>query len=326
MKLNIILSTVVAAAATLAFTTGAAGATSGVGLWSTTTTGNATSVADCGSGGGVRTVDAGAFCVIDEDGAVELGVRFTTAQPVLATGVRVYRVDPGTVTGSLWSAEGVLLATGTFAAQAGHGWQDLLFPSPVLIQPGQTYTASYAAPSAVYAYEWNYFTNTSVTSGPITALQSVDSGGNGVYSYCGVGQDCNPFPTSTYNDSNYWVSPLWSPYLFSGFAQPVDTDRLNTVKAGSAIPVKFGLGGDMGLGILADGYPQAKQVPCDAGVVVDAIETTVTAGSSTLTYDAVSGRYVYVWKTAKAWAGSCYRFDLGLNDGSHHTFDVKFTK
>ena len=52
----------------------------------------------------------------------------------------------------------------------------------------------------------------------------------------------------------------------------------------------------------------------------------MAAGASTLTYDAVAGQYVYVWKTNKAWANTCYRFDLGLNDGSDHTFEVKFSK
>jgi hypothetical protein len=282
-------------------------------------------VSDCGFGG-TRSVDGNRFCVIDDEGGVELGVKFTTSQPVLITGVRVYRVDTGTDAGSLWDAAGVKLATGTFDAPSGLGWQDLHFSAAVAIQPGQTYVASYSATNAKYAFQWYYFTDQSRTSGPITALQSAASGGNGVYGYCSVGQGCNPFPTDSYNDSNYWVSPLWTPYLFSGFSQPVDTDRLNVAKAGSAIPVKFGLGGDMGLTILADGYPRAWPIHCDAGVQVDAIETTVPAGSSTLTYDATSARYVYVWKTSKAWANTCYRFDLGLDDGSHHAFDVKFMK
>ena len=40
-------------------------------------------------------------------------------------------------------------------------------------------------------------------------------------------------------------------------------DKLNTAKAGSAIPVKFSLGGDKGLAILTDGYPKATKIACD---------------------------------------------------------------
>src|SRR5205085_2496965 len=47
-------------------------------------------------------------------------------------------------------------------------------------------------------------------------------------------------------------------YPFSGFFQPVDnTPTLNVVKAGSGIPVKFSLSGNLGLNILLAGYPQS---------------------------------------------------------------------
>ena len=269
-------------------------------------------------------MDIGHFCVIDDFGAVELGVRFTSAKPLVITGVRVYRVDAGTVTGSLWSADGVLMATGTFDAQAGQGWQDLRFSAPVPIQAQQTYVASYSAPNADYAFQWNYFTSQSWTNGPVTAMQSTESQGNGVYCY--VGDDCDPFPSNTFRDTNYWVSPLWSTFDFTGFFQPVDMDKRNIAKAGSAIPVKFGLGGDKGLAILKERIPEGDEDRVRRLGTEDVIETTVTAGSSSLTYDALAGQYVYVWKTAKATATSCYRFDLGLVDGSDHSFEVKLLK
>jgi hypothetical protein len=50
----------------------------------------------------------------------------------------------------------------------------------------------------------------------------------------------------------------------------------------------------------------------------DLIEQTVTAGSSSLSYDASSGQYTYAWKTDRGWFGTCRRLDLGLNDGSQH--------
>ena len=47
-------------------------------------------------------------------------------------------------------------------------------------------------------------------------------------------------------------------YNWSGFFPPVDNlPALNSVKAGSAIPVKFSLGGDKGLNIFAAGYPKS---------------------------------------------------------------------
>ena len=116
-------------------------------------------------------------------------------------------------------------------------------------------------------------------------------------------------------------------YNWTGFFQPVDNNGVfNTVKAGSAIPIKFNLGGNQGLSIFKTGYPLSARIPCNATAPTDLIEETVTAGSSSLTYDTTAQQYVYVWKTDKAWAGTCRVFDLGLNDGTSHTAYFNFTK
>ena len=104
-------------------------------------------------------------------------------------------------------------------------------------------------------------------------------------------------------------------------------DKLNTAKAGTPTPVGFSLGGDKGLReSWNNGFPKATKIACDTSEPVDVIYTTVTAGNSPSTYDAPAGQYVYVWKTAKATASYCYRFDLGLIDGSDHSFEVKLLK
>jgi hypothetical protein len=99
---------------------------------------------------------------------------------------------------------------------------------------------------------------------------------------------------------------------------------INTVKAGSAIPVKFSLGGNQGLNIFASGSPSSGQIACATGAPLDAIQATVTAGGSSLSYDPSTGQYVYVWKTDKAWAGTCRQLDVQLSDGSHHVADFEF--
>ena len=107
-------------------------------------------------------------------------------------------------------------------------------------------------------------------------------------------------------------------FTFSGFFQPVDNPpTFNGLKAGSAVPVKFSLGGDEGLQILAVGSPTSQPINCDATAPLDPVPT-VTAGNSSLSYDPTTQTYTYVWKTDKAWAGTCRRLDVQLIDGLHY--------
>ncbi len=127
------------------------------------------------------------------------------------------------------------------------------------------------------------------------------------------------FPT-TYSDT--LASWHWPLYDISGFFSPVND--WNGVKAGKAVPIKFSLGGDQGLDIFAAGYPRSVAGTCEAGGVAgDAVET-VTAGGSSLTYDAVADQYVYVWKTDKSWAGQCREFQLQFRDGTFVTAKFSF--
>jgi hypothetical protein len=115
-------------------------------------------------------------------------------------------------------------------------------------------------------------------------------------------------------------------YAFNGFFSPIDNPPvLNSIKGGQGIPVKFGLGSNLGLNVLAVGYPNAQQITCNTSAPLDVVEETVTAGSSSLSYDASTGRYVYVWKTNKAWAGTCRKLVVRLADGTDHTAIYRFT-
>jgi Tol biopolymer transport system component len=114
-------------------------------------------------------------------------------------------------------------------------------------------------------------------------------------------------------------------YPFNGFLAPVDNEpTINVAKAGSAIPLIFSLGGNQGLNIFASGYPKSQTIACDATAPADGIDSTVTAGGSSLSYDSSSGRYTYVWKTDKSWAGSCRALIVKLQDGTVHRADFKF--
>jgi hypothetical protein len=107
-------------------------------------------------------------------------------------------------------------------------------------------------------------------------------------------------------------------FPYSGFGRPVDDTVVNEVKAGRGVALRFSLGADRGLEILAPGSPRSQAVACGTDTVVDAVETTNAAGASELRYDAASGEYVYVWRTERYWRGTCRTLTLALIDGSQH--------
>jgi len=114
-------------------------------------------------------------------------------------------------------------------------------------------------------------------------------------------------------------------YNFTGFFSPVGNPPvLNTVNAGRAIPVKFTLSGNKGLSIFAAGSPVSGQIACDASAPPSEVTETLTAGSSSLSYDPTSDQYTYVWKTEGSWAGTCRQLIVTLNDGSQRVANFKF--
>ncbi len=137
-----------------------------------------------------------------DSSSVALGVKFIPNATGYITGVRFYKSagNTGTHTGSLWSAGGARLATGTFAAETATGWQTLTFANPVPLTTGSTYVVSYYAPNGHYAADGHFF-DTAVAADPLTGV----GGNNGVYSYSG-----DIFPTSSYGNTNYWVDPIFN--------------------------------------------------------------------------------------------------------------------
>jgi hypothetical protein len=110
---------------------------------------------------------------------------------------------------------------------------------------------------------------------------------------------------------------------YAGWFQPVDNIKMNRVKAGSAVPHKFSLGGNKGLDIFFSD-PTSHVIDCDSNIPIDNIEETVPAVSSRLSYDVYTDQYNYVWKTESSWAGTCRQLVVTLNDGSVHTANFKF--
>jgi TolB protein len=144
---------------------------------------------------------------------------------------------------------------------------------------------------------------------------SSDPGGNII---CGIVTSLSPFIVTKFE------------FAFQGFFAPVDNPGpnasvVNTTTAGRGIAVKFSLGGSHGLDIFLEGHPKFVTSACDNSDTQAPVEAT-TASPGGLSYDPAANQYTYVWKTAKAWAGRCGIFQLGLQDGSNHQALFRFTK
>jgi fibronectin type 3 domain-containing protein len=148
------------------------------------------------------TVDSG------DGGSVELGVKFRSDVEGKVDGIRFYKsaANTGTHIGSLWSADGELLAEATFSGESASGWQQVEFSKPVPIEAETTYVAGYLAPNGHYSANGPSLA-TAVDNPPLHAEAGETSGGDGVYAY-GSGVS---FPTNTYLASNYWVDVLFTP-------------------------------------------------------------------------------------------------------------------
>jgi hypothetical protein len=106
----------------------------------------------------------------------------------------------------------------------------------------------------------------------------------------------------------------------TGFLAPI-TSGENSAKANSAVPIKFSLGGDYGLNVIASGYPLSTPVNCTTLAPTgpsEAIQVT-----EPLSYQ--DGQYKIVWKTKKPWAGTCRLLEVKLVDNTVHTALFKFT-
>ena len=113
----------------------------------------------------------------------------------------------------MWDASGNLLASATFTNETASGWQQVNFSQPVQISPNTTYVVGYFAPNGHYSADTSYFFSPPPTAGnalnspPLHAVPATATASNGFYSYSST----STFPTSTFQGTNYWVDPVFTP-------------------------------------------------------------------------------------------------------------------
>jgi hypothetical protein len=119
------------------------------------------------------------------------------------------------------------------------------------------------------------------------------------------------------------TAPSIEPYPLSDFFSPIRTGpEVNAAKAGRTVPVKFSLGGDRGLDVLAEGSPSSRAVPCSSAASVAVPD--LTSEPSALHYDATSDQYAYLWRTSSTWTG-CRELSVRFVTGQELTAVFRFS-
>lgn len=115
-------------------------------------------------------------------------------------------------------------------------------------------------------------------------------------------------------------------YEFEGFLWPVrNRPYANRWVAGVPVPIRFELGGEQGLDVVEDGWPQVAEIPCGSHEEPASGEPAHhPRWFRELVFRKRRARYVFLWRTRRDWAGSCRQFILRLDDGTVRRADFEF--
>ena len=162
----------------------------------------------------------------------------------------------------------------------------------------------------------------------VLAVYSCDDGGSGTASCDGPTE---PLDTTTVgyhelrittadaigNRASFAVG-YWVRYDWTGFFGP----SLVHANAGRDA-IEFALGGGFGSTVMTDSFPHSVTIACGSQEAPTGGDPTRAVGGG-LRYEPGAERYMYVWKTDPAWAGTCRAFVVKLDDGSTHVLNVRF--
>ena len=107
-------------------------------------------------------------------------------------------------------------------------------------------------------------------------------------------------------------------YPFSWVAPTRDVPFANRLTAGGVKTIKFSLGGNRGLGILAPISQEPAGGLRNGRVAPRSTYKTRPFGAAGLTYNRSSRTYSYAWQTREEWSNQCRVFLLKLDDALVH--------
>jgi hypothetical protein len=196
----------------------------------------------------------------------------------------------------------------------GTGPQILIKAPAGTYQLNQSVPASYQCLLGGSPLPSNQCVGTAANGSPI------DTSTTGVHTFVVTALDADGTTVLASLQRTYFV---WS---FGGFLPPIlNPPALNSVNAGSSVPIKFSLGGNQGLQIFAPNSPASRQISCTNEQPMPGAPT-VPAGQSSLSYTASTDQYTYAWKTDATWAGQCRTLYVTFRDGVVHAANFKLTK
>lgn len=212
---------------------------------------------------------------LNNEGPVELGMKFRADRDGLVTALRYYKF-PGTTgihTGNLWTGGGVNLAQAQFTNETASGWQQVMLDTPVPITANTTYVVSYFSASGDYVSSLDYFTQQAGNSYVRGLADGVD-GANGVFLYTPT----SAFPTDGFMASNYYADVVFYrptearsesfgagcagtgglvPLLTASGAPPLPTQPNPTLQ------VRLSNARPLSVAVVLVGFSGASRAPCD---------------------------------------------------------------
>ena len=148
-----------------------------------------------------------------DSSTVNVAMRFQVASDGKIYGVRFYKGsgNDGVHVGFLWNYDTVSYLGGVrFDNETSSGWQEAVFSNPINVTAGTNYMISYIAPHGRYAVDSSYFTSDKSNNGIMPWYPVTPGSSNGWYEYdSGIDANTPAFPSNTYNNSNYWVDPIY---------------------------------------------------------------------------------------------------------------------
>jgi len=191
----------------------------------------AASNALAGAGGeSIFTTQMPTLLSANDNVAYEMGTKFQSAVGGNITAIRYYRsaCDLGPHTGNIWDAAGNKLASVGFAGETASGWQQQALGTPLPILANATYIVSVNTPGCYVDTPGGLAS--AVTNGDLSTIV----GSNGVF-----GSPAGVFPTSSFNNSNYFRDVVFTPGTSSSAC--INLQKLVSVDGGKTFQLSTSL-------------------------------------------------------------------------------------